>query len=481
MSESLVFSWNGRPLTARTGDTIAIALWRHGISQLASSRKRHRPLGASGSYVQGALVWVNGWPHVRADETRLESGMDVRRQNVWPSANFDLLRLLQCVPGRLLRSGFERPRLLPGGTRRFEWWERLLLFLAGEVSLSTSVQDQCISAGERWDGDLVVVGGGPEGRRQANAAASNGSRVCLVSRSHEPGSFAKAMGSPLPEIDTRIKLLLGHEASAVYRGGRIVLASPKDPRKAPTLLDCERLILATGRRSIPPLLPGNDLPGVLEARLALEWAAALGDLLGPAVVVGLGAEDDVARILRARGIHVAAVAPVSDLHRITGRRAVRSVTLRNESVRCRALIHAGPWFADPTLAFQAASRGELRLVASALPERVSVCGSASLKADTHPLASLGSLVDAPVCSCMDTTVGDVLARIQKGETHIEVLKRSTSCGMGPCQGVPCWEHLRKVLETATGASSEDHPTYRPPRRGLTVAQAASLEGLLELE
>jgi hypothetical protein len=82
---------------------------------------------------------------------------------------------------------------------------------------------------------------------------------------------------------------------------------------------------------------------------------------------------------------------------------------------------------------------------------------------------------------MDATVGDVLAEIHRGETHIEVLKRSTSCGMGPCQGVPCWEHLRTVLEAATGVSSEDHPTYRPPRGGLTVAQASVLDGLLELE
>jgi sarcosine oxidase, subunit alpha len=478
----MVFSWNGRRLTAIAGDTIAIALWRHGVAEIGCSRKRHRPLGASGSYLQGVLVQVNGRPHVRADEMLVEPGMEVRQQNVWPTANLNLLSLLKWVPGRLLRSGFERPRLLPGGTRRFEWWERLMLFLAGEVSLSLdAAMDTDMPRGERWEGDVVVVGGGPEGCRQANASASNGLRVCLVSRSRVPGSFAAAMGVPVPELHPMIKLLAEHEANGVYRDGTVVLATPKTPDKPPTILLCKRLILSTGRRSIPPLIPGHDLPGVLDAKLALQWASALGTELGPAVVVGTGAQNDVGRALATNGVDIAAIGSVKDLSRIQGRRAVRAVTLNGVHIRCRSLIHAGPWLADPSLAFQAAARGELRLTTGPMPERVSVLGCARQNDEPALLGSLQSLRRVAVCSCMDVTVGDVLAQIQKGQTHIEVLKRATSCGMGPCQGHPCWEHLRAVIRTATGVSSEDHPTYRPPRRGLTVAQAAALDGLLELE
>lgn len=478
----MVFSWNGRHLTARAGDTIAIALWRHGIAAIASSRKKHRPLGASGSYLQGVLVQVNGRPHVRADETPVEPDMEVRQQNVWPSANLNLLSLLQWVPDRLLRSGFERPRLLPGGTRRFEWWERLMLFLAGEVSLSLDAPtDMDMPRGERWEGDVVVVGGGPEGRRQANASAENGLRVCLVSRSREAGSFASALGAALPELHPKITLLTEHEANGVYRGGAVVLATPKSPDKPPTVLVCKRLILCTGRRSVPPLVSGHDLPGVLDAKLALQWGLALGAELGPAVVVGTGAQGDVGRALAANGVDIAAIGDVQDLSRIQGRQAVRAVTLNGVNIPCRSLIHAGPWLADPSLPFQAAARGELRLIAGPLPEPVSVVGSARQNDEPAPLGSLQSLVGVAVCSCMDVTVGDVLAQIQQGQTHVEVLKRATSCGMGPCQGHPCWEHLRAVMRTATGVSSEDHPTYRPPRRGLTVAQAAALDGLLELE
>jgi sarcosine oxidase subunit alpha len=478
----MVFSWNGRRLTAAEGDTIAIALWRHGIAAIGSSRKSHRPLGASGTYIQGALVAVNGQPHVRADETLVEPGMDVRQQNVWPTAGVDVFSLLRLAPGRLLRGGFERPRLLPSGTRRFEWWERLLMFLAGEVSLSPhAVIDANMPTAERWEGDVVVVGGGPEGRRHANESAANGARVCLVSRSREPGSFARAMGARLPELNPAIKLLADHEANGVYRDGTVVLATPRVAHKPPTVLVCEHLVLGTGRRSVPPLIPKHDLPGVLEARLALKWASALGAELGPAVVIGTGAQNHVSRVLGALGVNIAGVGSMAELSQIEGRRAVRAVKLSGITIPCRSLIHAGPWLADPSLAFQAAARGELRLSAGPLPARVSVVGSACLSEEPAPLGPLEALLDAPVCSCMDVTVAEVLAHIRRGHTHIEELKRSTSCGMGPCQGVPCWQHLCGVISGVTGVLSEDHPTYRPPRRGLTIAQAAALDGLLELE
>jgi hypothetical protein len=55
--------------------------------------------------------------------------------------------------------------------------------------------------------------------------------------------------------------------------------------------------------------------------------------------------------------------------------------------------------------------------------------------------------------------------------------------MGPCQGFPCWDNLAAVLERQTGlaAANFGHPTYRPPRGSLTLAQAAGLAGLVEPE
>src|SRR5580658_9515277 len=90
-SDEVTFFWNGRRLRARAGDSIAAALWRNDVLALGSSRKRHRPLGLSGAFIQGELVQVDGVPHVRAGTARIAPGLDIRAQNTWPSPRFDLL------------------------------------------------------------------------------------------------------------------------------------------------------------------------------------------------------------------------------------------------------------------------------------------------------------------------------------------------------------------------------------------------------
>jgi NAD(P)H-nitrite reductase large subunit len=81
-----------------------------------------------------------------------------------------------------------------------------------------------------------------------------------------------------------------------------------------------------------------------------------------------------------------------------------------------------------------------------------------------------------ICPCMDVTAGELTALIAGGETDPEVLKRLTSCGMGPCQGLPCWELMLALLAKLSGLTPADYirPSHRPPRRSITVAQAAGL-------
>ena len=81
---------------------------------------------------------------------------------------------------------------------------------------------------------------------------------------------------------------------------------------------------------------------------------------------------------------------------------------------------------------------------------------------------------------MDVTVAEVFDLVRGGIDHVEVVKRRTGCGMGPCQGVPCWDLMTAALAQATGQPTETfgHPTYRPPRGALTLAQAAGLRDLV---
>ena len=128
------------------------------------------------------------------------------------------------------------------------------------------------------------------------------------------------------------------------------------------------------------------------------------------------------------------------------------------------------------------SDGELRLLPGESPEHLSIVGAAADGDEPLHLAPDDDIAGAAVCPCMDATAGEILMHVRAGRCHVEVLKRSTSCGMGPCQGFPCWEMMRALIERAAPAEAlGDRPSHRSPRRALTVEQAAALDGMLELE
>jgi hypothetical protein len=227
-------------------------------------------------------------------------------------------------------------------------------------------------------------------------------------------------------------------------------------------------------------VPGNDLPGVLDAHAALTLASAHGVAPGRAVfVVGTGAEAQVAERLRALGVTVIGTAPARALRRIQGRREVIGIEA-DRSVACDCLVHAGPWRADSNLRFQAGSEGLFQLLPAAATSQVQL-----ISADASEPVMVGSDRGdgAMVCACMDVSVGELARHVESGETDVEVLKRLTACGMGACQGTPCWDLMAASLATLTGAPVENfgRPSYRDPRRAITVAQAAGLDGLLEPE
>lgn len=482
MREQVSFFWNGRRMLGRAGDTIAAALWREGVLALGCSRKRHRPLGYSGTYIQGELLQVEGVPHVRASTCALREGLDVRSQNVWPSARFDLLRFARLIPPRWLRGGFERSRLFPGGSRRFALWERFLMVMAGEASIAPQPErwTATVPAAVVREVDTAVVGGGPAGRAAANAAVRRGERTVLVSRSAEPGRDAAELGAELSKLDARVSLLPAHQAVGLYRAGTLLLAAPCEGHAAAQLIRARRIMLAVGKRSLGPWIRGHDLPGVLDLHAGLDLARQIAAQLGPVAVVGTGAQSALAAALRRRGVSIAACEPLEALVGIAGHRRVTGVRLKDGFVRCRALVHAGPWASDPSLAFQAAALGAERLQAGPLPSCVELVGSAAepdelvtLHGEPHP-----SLC---VCPCMDVTVGEIYGHLRAGESHVEVLKRATGCGMGPCQGFPCWRLLEALLRHVRPELPADSPTFRPPRAGLTVQQAAGLDGRVSLD
>lgn len=476
----VAFTWNGRTIEGREGDTIGAALHAAGITTLGRSRKRHRPIGLSGSFVSGSLATVDTRPNVRLDREPLAAGLAVRMQNTWPSTDLDLLSLTRLLPARMTYAGFEHTNLMPSGTRRFEAWEKLLRFMAGVADAPPAPNERTAPKGTRVAVDTVVIGGGPAGRIAASAAAQRGERVMLISRSVLPGQSAARMGGSPAELDHRVDVRGGLEAFGIYREGTFVAAAPMDGAAGALIVEPKKIVLATGRRSCPPLIPGADLPGVMDAATALSLAVDCGVAPGTQVaVIGTGAEVEVARRLRDLGVNVVATASADSLRRITGRNAVTGIET-DRLITCDALVHAGPWRPDPALAFMAGCDGLLQLRDAPRLSGVSLAGGAGDAAEPIILGPRPRNA-AFVCPCMDVTVAEVLHHVRKGETDVEVLKRLTACGMGPCQGVPCWDQLAALLAEEVGGAPADygHPTYRGPRRGLTVAQAAGLDGLVE--
>ena len=470
-----VFQWNGAAVPFVPGDSVAAALYRNGIRTLASTRKRHLPLGFSGAYVQGVLGRVDGRPNVRLDLEPAVAGMQVSTQNTWPAPGFDILGLARFVPSRRLRSGFEHPRIFPGGTRRFQVWERILWHLAGVAKPAARGVPVDSLPGRRLDVDVLVVGGGPSGRRLANEAAAAGHRVALACRGAVPGAFARAMGAPIPPIDCRVEVVSGIEIFGVYREGTLAAGAPHDHRLGATVFSMRQLILAVGRRSMPPLVPGAYLPGVMDAHAALKLAHDHEVRLGDAVaVLGTGSELDISKRIESLGTCVVHCGSIRDLRRVEGYRSVRAIHV-NRRIACDAVVHCGPWQADPGLAFQASCEGLLQLTPGAPRERVTVAVVADPGEESYMIGTEG-LNEALVCPCMDVTAGEVLEKIAGGETDPEELKRATSCGMGPCQGVPCWSAMAALLDSS---APHRQPSFRAPRRAITVAQAAGLHGLVD--
>lgn len=474
------FLWNGTTIAARPGDTVAAALWRAGITTIARSRKLHRPLGWSGAYTTGVLARVDGRPNVRLDQIAARSGMRVEAQNAWPSARFDLLRLAQFLPPKAVYGGFEHGAWMPKSGLAYRLAERVMANLAGVAAPADAALAPQALPGQRVTVDCLVIGGGPAGIAEANRRKELGESVALVTRGDKLARFARAMGEPIEPLHQGIRLFEGMELFGVYRGGAIMVGAPHDHRKAAVVFEPHSAVLATGRRSIPPLVQGSQLPGVMDAHSALQLAVVHGVKPGDRVaVVGTGAQDAVAARLAAVGVRVVHKGRTEDLIGILGRNRVTAIRA-NEEIACDALIHAGPWRSDPSLGFQTSGEGLFQVEARPLPETISVTGSAALA--NEPIRARKNLhPDTLICPCMDVTAGELYCHIDGGETDPEVLKRLTSCGMGTCQGFPCWEHMLAMLASRIGVEPESfaRPTHRPPRRAITVAQAAGLAGLVE--
>ena len=129
------FVFEGRTLTAREGDTVAAALFAHGVRVFGRSSKYHRPRGyrCGRGHCSACAMRVDGLPGVLTCVTPVRAGMKVEREHAWPAADFDVLRAADALsplmpPGFYYRRFRRSPRL-------FAAFERGLAHVAGQGQL----------------------------------------------------------------------------------------------------------------------------------------------------------------------------------------------------------------------------------------------------------------------------------------------------------------------------------------------------------
>ena len=93
----MIVHFDGKPIEARAGDTIASALFRCGQRIFTRSFKFHRPRGllCLAGKCPNCMMNVDDVPNVRACITPVRDGMRVRHQNAWPSLERDALAIVQ--------------------------------------------------------------------------------------------------------------------------------------------------------------------------------------------------------------------------------------------------------------------------------------------------------------------------------------------------------------------------------------------------
>jgi len=471
------FRFEGKPVEAFEGDTIASALFASGRRVFSRSFKYHRPRGllCCTGQCPNCLMQVDGVPSVRVCTEAAREGMKVRSQNVLGSLDRDLLAAVDKFGGPFTPVGFYyRTMIRP----RWAWplYERFLRNVAGLGRV-----DKHATRSRRFDTEhrrteVLVIGGGRAGVAAARAAAASGEQVVLVDEGVD--RLPARIRSPAVEV------LAPARAIGIYEGGLV----PVDAGDVLVRFRAQRIVVATGAIEQPLVFPGNDLVGVMlpsaVRRLVRDWSLKPGER---AVVVtadqgGVTAATD----LRDAGVDVAEVVRLRRGQAVEiaarGKRGrVRSVEIDGRSIDCDLIVMSGARQPAYSLLAQAGARIEYDpargiFIPRDLPANVEAVGSVTgeRSAASVPPPSIDGGDKCFVCICEDVTVKDVRRAIAEGFDSIELAKRYTTVTMGPCQGRLC--HLPSVRlyarETDTDEATIGTTTARPPWASVSLGLLA---------
>ncbi len=390
------FSWNGEEYPAYGGDTIISALAACGERIFSRSFKYHRPRGLlTASFLDpGCMVQVDDEPNVRGAHRRVEPGMVVSPQGVWPSLEYDV-KSANRVFGRFLTAGFYYKTFIKPRRLWPVYWRMLRRFSAGGV---VSPESSHGYFDKRYaHPDVLVAGGGPAGMAAAVAAAGAGAQVLLVEEEYELGGHLRwgdeldALRGLREEVVNTpgIEVMVDSVVNGRYDDNWVGVMQ-RDLRHVEERLVKARaktLVVAPGLIERPYVFEGNDAPGVILStaarRLINLYAVKPGDR---AVVFSANESGDAAaEDLRRSGVEVARIVDArrdGDIVRAKGDgKGLRSVECADGAeIECDLLVTAVGWTAPTSLANMTGDKPvydkrAARFFPSRLPENVLATGS----------------------------------------------------------------------------------------------------------
>src|SRR5437763_4341486 len=336
------FTFDGKPVEAFDGDTIASALFAAGRRTFSRSFKYHRRRGllCCAGQCPNCLVAVDGAPGVRACTEPAREGMRVEHMNASPSLDFDLMAVTDHMGSRLTPPGFYYKTFIKP-RRLWPFYEKVLRNAAGLGRLSrvSPEEREWRTEYRRRHADVLVVGAGAAGLAAATAAAQAGADVVLVDEAPQPGGrllfergHKRARELAAAAREAGVELLSNAPALGVYDG-----LVPVWQGETLHQIRAARLVFATGTIEQPLLFAGNDLPRVMLSggvrRLIALYGLRPGTRAVVATVDDRGLEAALAML--DAGLELAAVA---DLRAANGSTPLKDLLRRGVHVENGATV-----------------------------------------------------------------------------------------------------------------------------------------------
>ncbi len=524
-SGTIRFTFDGKVLLARPGDTLAAALLANGIGLVARSFKYHRPRGimAAGVEEPNALVTVGtegrSEPNTRATDLFVYDGMIARSQNRWPNLSFDVGSVLG-LAAKALPAGFYYKTFF-GSAKRWMFYEWFIRRAAGLGDAPTAADPDRFAQRAAFC-DVLVVGAGPAGLAAALAAAEAGERVMLVEQDRilapslvrdpqelDP-AWAEAAAARITAMGGRI--LLRTTAAGYWDDNLITLNQHLTEPGAPPPAEvsqrlwhvrAKRVVLATGALERPLAFAHNDRPGVMLSQAVRTYIHRFGVVPGRRVVIATNNDDAylTAAAMRAAGAEVVAVldsrpAPAGaasgfPVHNETqplatkgARHHLREVSARIDGkiVRWKAdllamsggftpVVHLHMQAGGAALAWDAPSQSFLPAAAR---QKVISIGAAASASPAGPTPAPENPAKAFIDFQNDVSLGDVDLAWAEGYRSVEHLKRYTTLGMATDQGKTSNMAALGRLAEKQGVAipKAGLTTFRPPYTPVTMGLLA---------